>query len=71
MNLAVARYTPKTRCYSMTMSLQNRVSIAVGLANGGYDSFWRDVFQRCGLCVPPKMAEYLKEKDIATAKKEH
>eukprot|EP00957_Ditylum_brightwellii_P102121 7784653-Ditylum_brightwellii.AAC.1 len=33
MNLTAARYAPKTRCYSTTMLLQIRISIAVGLQN--------------------------------------
>eukprot|EP00957_Ditylum_brightwellii_P132078 10070128-Ditylum_brightwellii.AAC.1 len=40
MNRAIAKFVPKTRTFSRTMSLQNRVSIAVGVQNNGNDLYW-------------------------------
>eukprot|EP00957_Ditylum_brightwellii_P191502 14579219-Ditylum_brightwellii.AAC.1 len=37
MNMAMAKFAPKTRTFSRTMLLQNCVSIAVGVQNNGND----------------------------------
>ena len=46
MNNSVAKYAPKTRTYSTTMALTNRVMIAIGTSNLGYVTFWERVFFR-------------------------
>ena len=62
-NNKVSRYAPKSKVYSRTMSLNNRVAIAVGLQNMGHAAFWRTVFGKLGMPMPPRTAEYLHEKD--------
>ena len=69
MNLAVVRFASKTRCYSTSISLQNRVSITVGLHNGGYGKFWSSVFSELNIKITPNTAKYFHEKDESTGKK--
>ena len=44
MNNSVAKYAPKTRTYSTSMSLTNRVMIAIGCCNLGFYLFWSRVY---------------------------
>ena len=44
MNNSVAKYAPKTRTYSTTMALTNRVMIVIGTSNLGYVTFWERFF---------------------------
>ena len=43
MNTCIARYAPKTRTYSKSVSLQTRVMIAVCIFLVGYHYFWTKV----------------------------
>ena len=47
LNTAVAKYARKGRTYCTTMSLTNRVMIAMGVHNLGYFVFWSRVFSLC------------------------
>jgi len=44
------------------MSLQNRVSIAVGLQNGGHGECWCSVFNELNIKITPSIQEYFQEK---------
>ena len=48
-NLSVAKYAEKRKTYSMSTSLTNRVSVAVGIRNEGYIGYWESVFERIGI----------------------
>jgi len=64
LNLSVAKYAEKRKTYSMSMSLTNRVSVAVGIRNEGYIGYWESVFKRIGLKLGASLTETLKNKDI-------
>eukprot|EP00957_Ditylum_brightwellii_P153909 11714952-Ditylum_brightwellii.AAC.1 len=53
MNTAVTRYAPKHKTYSISMSLTNRISIAIGLHNAGSFEFWKDVYEKLDMDLPP------------------
>eukprot|EP00957_Ditylum_brightwellii_P068777 5220652-Ditylum_brightwellii.AAC.2 len=58
--------------YNITrMPHKKRISIAVGLQNGGYDLFYGDMFVPLNVVLTSNVKEYLKEKDAAMFKKEH
>ena len=52
------------------MSLQNRVSIAVGLQNGGFGEFWSSVFNELNIEITPNIDEYFQEKDESIRKQQ-
>ena len=45
LNKCIAKYAPKFKEYSMTMSLIYQVSIAIGITSVSYLLFWTTVFQ--------------------------
>merc|ERR1711884_108251 len=45
-NISVAAYAPKNKTYSTTMSLSNRVHIAIGIKNYGHFIYWKRVFKK-------------------------
>ena len=63
MNTSVHRYAPKGRTYCSTMSLTNRVMIALGVRNAGYYGYWSRVFAKMKLPMSPNLEAYLKNKD--------
>ena len=63
MNNYVAKYAPKTRTYSITMALTNRVMIAIGTLNLGYVTFWERVFADLGLIINTDTRSFLVVKD--------
>ena len=68
MNNTGAKYAPKSKTYSRSMSLQNRISIAIGVTNGGYEIFFGFIYSRLGIDVSPRMKHYFKTKDMYTEK---
>ena len=69
MNTSVSRYARKGRTYCSTMSLTNRVMIAMGVANAGYFAFWLRVFQLLRLSLSPSLENHLKSKDKKKGRK--
>lgn len=63
MNISVAKYAPKTRTYSTTMALTNRIMIAIGTCNFGYVTFWQRVFLDLGLTMNTDTESFLIAKD--------
>ena len=63
MNNSVAKYAPKTRTYSTSMSLTNRVMIAIGCCNLGFYIFWNRVYADLGLIMLDDTKAFLEEKD--------
>jgi len=63
MNNSVAKYAPKTRTYSTTMALTNRIMIAIGTYNFGYVTFWQRVFLDLGLTMNTDIESFLIAKD--------
>ena len=59
----VAKYAPKTRNYSSTMSLNNRISIAIGVHNMGHFNFWCSVFEKMNLAISSDLSSALQNLD--------
>ena len=51
LNRVIAKYAPKDRTYSTTMSLSNRIAIVTGIHNDGHHAFWTNVFKRIRLPI--------------------
>ena len=63
MNNFVAKYAPKTRTYSTTMALTNRVIISIWTSNLGYVTFWERVFSDLALIMNTDTRSFLLVKD--------
>ena len=69
LNTAVGKYARKGRTYCTTMSLTNRVMIAMGVHNLGYLKFWYRVFDALKLHMSPALRHHLQQKDSKKTKK--
>ena len=63
MNQSIAKYAPKNKSYGSTMSLSNRVAIAVGVFNYGHEKFWREVYSDIGMTMTSTLSLHLQMKD--------
>ena len=63
MNNSVAKYAPKTRTYSTSISITNRVMIAIGWCNLGFCLFWSRVYNCLGLIMSDDTKVFLEQKD--------
>ena len=63
MNTCVAKYAPKGRHYSKSVSLEARVKVAAGIYNVGYHFFWTEVLKGLDVDIEPSIEEYLLQKD--------
>ena len=52
----IVKYAPKAKSYEMTISLTNRVMIAIGVSNLGAESYWKRVYS--GLVIPMSPDKY-------------
>ena len=57
MNHAIAKHTLKTKTHSLTMLLQNRVSLAIGLTNDGYEKHMTALFSLYKMAFPQGMLQ--------------
>jgi hypothetical protein len=69
-NKSVAKYAPKDRTYSMTMSLTTRVGIAAGVSILGWKGYWERVFAAMGIKTGEHTRTMLERKDKRKAYKE-
>ena len=69
MNQSVAAYAPKGKTYSLTNSLDTRVSIAGSIQIVGYYSFWDQVFHKLNIDMDPNLRKHLQSRDIIKKKK--
>ena len=63
MNTSIAKYAPKTKTYGMTISLTNRVMIAVGTNNLGHEKYWTSVYSSMDLKIGTETISFLKSLD--------
>ena len=56
MNASISKYAPKTKTYGMTISLTNRVLIAV--------TYWEQVYSSLGLSMADETVSFLKTQEI-------
>ena len=59
MNTCVAKYAPKNKHYSKSISLEARVNVAAGTFNVGYHFFWTKVMDKLELDIPKILEERL------------
>ena len=62
-NTCVAKYAPKNRQYSKSISLEARVKVAAGIYNCGYHFFWTDVMKELEIESNVSLQVYLLRKD--------
>ena len=63
LNNSVAAYAPKNKTFSLTNSLQCRVSIAAGVQILGYEDFWSQVFISFGLDLDSNQRQSFRNRD--------
>ena len=63
MNASIAKYAPKTKTYGMTISLTNRVMIAIGINNYGAEKYWRHVYNELDISMAPETVSFLQSQD--------
>ena len=72
-NTSIATLAPKNKTYGTTMSLTNRVVIAIGVKNLGRVRFWERVYEKLQISIPKRFLSHLENLDryfIAKQKKE-
>ena len=69
LNQKVSKYAPKTKCFSTSMALTYRISIAIGVHNLGHLRFWEEVFSDLGIDMSINLRNYLFRKDKAKENK--
>ena len=65
MDISVSKYTPKTKTYGMTISLANRVMIAVGINNLTAEKYWGLVYSSLDLIMATDTISFLKPQDTS------
>eukprot|EP00978_Attheya_sp_CCMP212_P021943 scaffold64614_cov60-Attheya_sp.AAC.1 len=60
MSMTVASYVPKTKTYSTTMSLHNRVKMAASIQIVGHAKFWKQVYNELKMIMPEETSAFLK-----------
>ena len=63
LNKSVSAYAPKHKTYSLTKSLEARVTIAASTQIDGYYNFWREAYQYFRLCFDDSFAANLRTLD--------
>ena len=63
MNHSVSAFTPKSKTYSKTESLETRVTIAASVQILGYEGFWEAIYQDFGVTVDANLRKYLRNMD--------
>ena len=69
LNHIVAKYAPKDRTYSTTMSLHNRISIVIGIHNCGHLDFWSEVFSKFKMNLNKDLVNNLSQQDNTKKRK--
>ena len=65
MNASIVKYAPKTKTYGMTISLTNRVMIAIGINNYGAEKYWNRVYKELDIAMAPENVSFLQSQDKA------
>ena len=63
MNNSIAKYATKTKTYGMTISLTNRVMIAIGVSNLGAEAYWKQVYSMLVIPMSPETSSFLQNQD--------
>ena len=65
MNKSVPKYTPKSKTYSMTISLTNRVMVFVGISNLTAETYWGKVCLTLSITMATETISFLKSQDTS------
>ena len=68
-NNAIASYAPKNRVYGTSMSLTNRISIAIGVKNMGSKKYWDQVYRKMNVKIPSRLSAFLLYTDNRSSQK--
>ena len=63
MNTSITKYAPKTKTYGITISLTNRVMIAVGTNNLGHENYLTSVYASMKLKIGTEKISFLESLD--------
>ena len=63
MNTSIAKYAPKTKAYSSSMALNNRIILTAGCCNLGYRPFWKRIYGDQGILLSDDAKSFLIQKD--------
>ena len=63
LNQVIATVTPKSVCYSGSISLFSRIALVIGIHNMGYYNFFTELFQRVGVGMTAILAKFLHAKN--------
>ena len=63
LNTSVGKYARKGRTYCGTMSLTNRITIAIGVHNVGYQGYWTEVCTSLSMEISPNLDNHLLQRD--------
>ena len=63
MNNSISKYATKTKTYGMTISLTNRVMIAIGVSNLGAEAYWKQVYSMLVIPMSPETSSFLQNQD--------
>ena len=59
LNHSMACRAPKTRTFSLSLSLEHRMMVCIGEHNVGLQSYWSEVFSNLGITVDGSFHQYL------------
>ena len=65
MNTSIASYAPKTKTYSTTMSLHNRVKMAAAIQIVGEFEYWNKIYGALGMEMSEDTARFNKSQDTS------
>ena len=68
-NNSIASYAPKNKVYGTSMSLSNRVSIAIGVKNEGKKQYWQKVYSKMSMTLPLRLSVFLENTNNRSLKK--
>ena len=65
MNISVVKYALRTKAYSMTISLTNRVIPTTGISNLSAELYWKVVYVNLNLTMASETTSFLQSEDTS------
>jgi hypothetical protein len=62
-NNTVSWFAPKNKVYCGSMSLNNRIAIAIGVTSLGFLAYFKRLFQKLGIAMTPNVLYFLQQKN--------
>jgi hypothetical protein len=63
LNRVISKYAPKDRTYCMTMALQSRVHLAIGVYLWGWEKYYSELFKKLRMEMTGNTLHFLQRKD--------